>query len=69
MVFGRRTASAEAPRAIALALMVQDIVGVLASVEIQLRGSANALGWSNPLLYGLLALGYAWFRFAQRDES
>ena len=60
MWFGRTSASAEAHRAIALALMVQDIVGALASLEIQLRGGVNALGWSNPILYALLVVGYAW---------
>ena len=69
MAFGRTSASAEARRAIALALLVQDVVGLLASLEIQLKGSVNALGWSNLLLYGLLALGYAWFRFVQPAKS
>jgi hypothetical protein len=59
MAFGRTSASVEARRAIALALIVQDVVGALASLEIQLHGSVNTLGWSNPVLYGLLALGYA----------
>ena len=36
---------------------VQDLVGALASLEISLRGSVNALRWSNPILYALLALG------------
>ena len=69
MVYGRTSASADARRAIALALMIQDSVGALASLEIQLHGNLNALGWSNPFLYGLLALGYAWFRFARREED
>ncbi len=69
MWYGRTSASISAQKAIALALMVQDIVGALASLEIQLRGSVNALGWSNPLLYALLALGYAWFRFLRPEKS
>ncbi len=69
MWYGRTSASTEAQRAIALALMVQDIVGALASLEIQLRGSTNALGWSNPILYALLVLGYAWFRFVRRGDN
>jgi hypothetical protein len=60
MWFGRKTASIEARRAIAVALFVQDTVGFIASMVIQLSGSINALGWSN-FLYAILAIGYAYF--------
>ena len=63
MWFGRKATSVDARRAIALALLIQDIVGLVASIEIQLSGSVNAFGWSNLLLYGLLVLGYAYFLF------
>ena len=63
MWFGRRAASVDARRAIALALLIQDFVGLVASIEIQLSGSVNAFGWSNLGLYGLLVLGYAYFLF------
>jgi hypothetical protein len=69
MYFGRTSADPETRRAIALALLIQDLVGLLASLEIQLRGSINTLGWSNLVLYGLLALGYAWFRFIKPEAS
>lgn len=69
MWFGRASASVEARRAIALALIVQDIVGFLASLEIQLYGNVNAFGWSNPVVYGLLALGYVYFRFINQKNS
>jgi hypothetical protein len=52
--FGRTSADPNARRAIAIALFVNDAVGTFASFEIQLRGSVNALGWSNPVLYLLL---------------
>jgi hypothetical protein len=29
----------------------------------------NALGWSNLILYGLLALGYTYFRFVRPAKS
>ncbi len=67
MWFGRKTASSEVRRAIALALLVQDIVGFAASLEIQLGGSINALGWSNPVLYGVLAFAYAYFLFIRPE--
>lgn len=63
MWFGRKSTSVETRRAIALALLIQDIVGFIASVEIQLSGSVNAFGWSNLLLYGFLVLGYAYFLY------
>jgi len=67
MWFGRKTAAADARRAIALALLIQDGVGFVASLLIQLGGGINALGWSNPALYGLLALGYAYFLFMRPE--
>ena len=68
MWFGRRVGSADARRAIALALLVQDVVGLLASIENQWGGAINAFGWSNLVLYGLLALGYAFFLFLRPQD-
>lgn len=61
--FGWRSASAEARRAIALALLVQDSVGLLASAAVQASPQMTPIGWSNILLYGCLAAGYAYFLF------
>ncbi len=69
MWFGRAAASADARRAIALALLVQDAIGLIASVEVQLGGAMNSLGWSNPILYGLLSLGYAYFLYVRPERS
>ena len=69
MWFGRKSDSVKARRAIALALLIQDSIGFAASLIIQLSGSVNALGWSNPVLYGLLALGYTYFLFVRPDAS
>jgi hypothetical protein len=69
MWFGRTSANGDARRAIALALIAQDAIGMIASVEIQLRGSINALGWSNPILYALLTLAYAYFLFIRPVDS
>jgi hypothetical protein len=59
----------EARRAIALALLVQDGIGFIASLEIQRTGSVNAFGWSNLVLYGFLALAYAFFVFFRPKDS
>ena len=63
MWFGRKTDSIDVRRAIALALLIQDSIGTIASIEIQLSGAINAFGWSNIVLYGLLSLAYAYFLF------
>ncbi len=63
MWFGRKAASIDARRAIALALLTQDSIGTIASIEIQLSGSVNDFGWSSIVLYGLLSLAYAFFLF------
>jgi len=63
MWFGRASEHRGARRAIALALLVQDAVGLLASLELQLGGGVSAMSWSSPILYALLALGYGYFLF------
>ena len=69
MWYGRRHASQESRRAIAVALMVQDIVGTVASFWLQLQGTVNALGWSNVIGYLILAIGYAYFVFIRPADS
>ena len=69
MWFGRRAESVDARRAIAFGLLVQDAIGTVASLEIQLKGSVNAFGWSSPILYAPLALGYAYFLFIRPADS
>jgi hypothetical protein len=69
MWYGRKTDLQKARRAIALALLIQDGVGFAASLVIQLGGGINALGWSNPALYGALTLGYAYFLFVKPSAA
>jgi len=69
MWYGRTRASQDSRRAIALALAVQDFIGFFASLVLQLRGIANALGWSNVVGYLVLALGYAYFCFVRPVDS
>ncbi len=68
MWFGWRSAAVEPRRAIAVALLVQDTVGLLASIAIQASGHVTVVGWSNVLLYGALAAGYAYFLFVAPDR-
>jgi hypothetical protein len=69
MWFGTRTASGEARRAVAYALLVQDAIGLIASLEIQPSGAINPLGLTNPALYFLLAFGYAYSLFMRPAYS
>jgi hypothetical protein len=69
MWFGIRAASVSARRAIALALLVQDAIGCVASVEFQLTGKVNVFGWFSLALYGVLALAYAYFLFIRPVDS
>jgi hypothetical protein len=68
MLFGRKTNSRESRRAIAIALLVQDTIGLLASLEIQFSGFMGLVGWSNPALYLILTVGYAYFIFIKPSE-
>jgi len=63
MGFGIRTVSVETRRAIALALLVQDTIGCIASLLFQLTGEVNVFGWLSLALYGFLAFAYAYFLF------
>jgi hypothetical protein len=69
MWFGRKAASAEARWAIALALLIQDAIGFLASLEIQLTGAVNLFGWLSLTLYAVLALAYAFFLSVRPQDS
>lgn len=55
-------ASQDARKALAPALMVQDILDTFA---LQLTGSVNAFAWSNTIGYFVLALGYASYLFVR----
>jgi hypothetical protein len=69
MWFGSKSESIKTRRAIALALIIQDSVGLVGSLEIQLSGEVNFLGWPlNVLPYGLLAFGYAYFYFVKPEN-
>jgi len=70
MFFGRKSASSETRRAIAYALLVQDVISFLASMEFVIsRHAASIVDWSSPILYLLLALGYAYFLWINPSDS
>jgi hypothetical protein len=65
MWFGQKAISVDVRRAIAFALLIQDAIGCVASLEFQLTGIVNTFGWFSMGLYGLLAMGYTFFLFVK----
>jgi len=68
MWYGIKTVSAETRRAIAIALLVQDATGFIASLVFQLTGKVNFFGWLSLAMYCILALGYAYFLFVRKER-
>ncbi|MEE9216433.1 MAG: hypothetical protein V3U32_03270 [Anaerolineales bacterium] len=64
----RDVTAADALRAIAIALLISDVVGATVSAQGTLSGVMSAVGWSAFGLYVLLGLGYAYFLFVKRSE-
>ena len=54
-------------QAIVTALFISELIGFVVSIINQLAGVVNALGWSTVVLYGLLALGFGYFRFVKTE--
>lgn len=68
MWFGIQSMSVETRRAIALALIVQDSIGCLASLIFQLTEDVNYFGWLSLILYGVLAVSYTFFLLIRPDK-
>jgi uncharacterized membrane protein YfcA len=67
--FARNVTDSKAQRAIILALLISDVIGVIVSVLGTVSGVMSAVGWSAVAIYLLLALGYAYFQFMKPDAS
>ncbi|NIS80388.1 MAG: hypothetical protein GTO14_09325 [Anaerolineales bacterium] len=61
----RDVTDSQATNAIALGLLISDVVGFVVSLLAMLAGLMNALGWLGTGIYLLLALGYGYFRFVK----
>ena len=46
-------------RGVAIAACVGELGGLWVSIQLQLSGAVNALGWSSVVLYAVLALAFA----------
>ena len=65
----RDAPDSEARRAIVPALFISDFIGFIVGLLGQLAGLANPLGWSIPVIYVLLALGYGYFLLVKPSAS
>jgi len=65
--FARNIVDPLSRRSILLAGLIADVVGFFVALQGQMKGVANALGWSTVLIYGLLAIGFAYFQFAPKS--
>ncbi len=65
----RSVTDSDAQRAIILALLISDVIGVIVSVLGTVSGVMNAVGWSAVGIYLLLGLGYAYFQFMKPSAS
>ena len=45
------------------------LIGFVVALQAQLGGLTNALGWLTVLIYGLFAVGFAYFLFGSRDRT
>ena len=69
LTFLARNAPASPTRsAIVLALFVSEAIGFVLSLIAQLKGFANALGWSTVAIYLLLALGFGYVQFMGQEN-
>jgi hypothetical protein len=69
MWFGWRSAPPEARRAIAVALLIQNLIALAASVEFQWSDQVGRIGYVNLALFLLLTLGYCAFLFLGPDRQ
>ena len=63
--YGSRTQLPRVSHALALFLFILSSVLVVLSILVRILGIMDPLVWINALVYGLLALGYAWFLWIQ----
>ena len=56
-------------RALVLALLTTDTIGVVVSVMGTLSGAMNAFGWSSVAIYVFLGLGAAYFQFEKPSAT
>jgi hypothetical protein len=69
MLWLSRNADWNALKGITLSLCIADTIGFIVALVGQLAGDMNALGWIIVVIWLLLALGLAYFRFLNPSAS
>ena len=67
--FARNVSDSPAQRAIILASLIGQVIGLVVSVMGTLSGVFNAVGWSAVAIYLLLGLGYAYLQFMKPSHA
>ena len=65
----RNVSDSAAQRAMILAFLIADVIGLIVSIMGTLSGVFNAVGWSAVVIYLVLSLGYAYFQFMKPSAS
>ena len=65
----RNVADGLAQRAIILAFLLGDVIGLVISLVGTVSGVLNEVGWSSVVVYAVLALGYANLQFMKPRAS
>jgi hypothetical protein len=66
--FARNIVDPLGRRSIVLAGLIGDVIGFFVALQGQMNGDVNALGWSTVVIYGLFALGFAYFQFTSKSN-
>jgi hypothetical protein len=66
--FARNIVDPLGRRSIVLAGLIGDVIGFFVALQAQMNGDINALGWSTVFIYGLFALGFAYFQFTSKSN-
>jgi hypothetical protein len=67
--FARNVSDSPAQRAIIIASLLGQVIGLIVSLKGTLSGVFNAMGWSAVAIYLVLALGYAYLQFMKPSHS
>lgn len=67
--FAKGVSDSAAQRAIILAFLIADVIGLIVSIMGTLSGVFSAVGWSAVAIYLVLSLGYAYFQFMKQGSS
>jgi len=65
----RNVSDSAAQRAMILAFLIADVIGLIVSIMGTLSGVFNAVGWSAVVIYLVLSLGFAYFQFMKPSAS